>query len=122
MPAVPAGRARLIPLGAILLVKRPTDRRILVVRSERLAAIVTVRSERAPAFWKEFGGPIMTNTSGQDWQMRWPAGMAMWLVLSSSAVALASDFESVGEEARAGVTVESPFVQGASSALEMEAV
>ena len=42
----------------------------------------------------------------------------MSLLAYSSAVVLASDLSSVGEESRAGVTVLNPFAQGASPAVE----
>ena len=51
VPAVPGGGSRLIPLGAILLVKRPAGRRILILRSKPPTTVVTlrrtVRSDRA---------------------------------------------------------------------------
>ncbi|MEX2091775.1 MAG: hypothetical protein WD971_03810 [Pirellulales bacterium] len=63
----------------------------------------------------------------QRWQTWRTTGVAMWLVISSSAIAPASDLESVGGESRAGAAVVNPFAQGrfdqgASPTLEPEAV
>lgn len=43
MPAVPAGPMRLIPLEPVLLVNRPKERRILILRTNPLVVMMTVR-------------------------------------------------------------------------------
>ena len=63
----------------------------------------------------------------QRWQTWRTTGVAMWLVISSSAIVPASDLESVGGESRAGAAVVNPFAQGrfdqgTSPTLEPEAV
>jgi len=111
MPAVPAVPARLIPRGPVLLVERRSASRILILRGNTLATVVTVRADRpcmATCRMATYGRGMMFHGSRR--QQHWPALCASaWFAACPFATAFASDLSPAATAAVPQLVLSSPW-------------